>query len=529
MSNVSNFGAQTDNAVVSGTVTDRQMVIPDVPPQGLMSVGPRVTPNYIKEPWSSLNSYAYFDVVRDAAGSSYIAIKPLVPAGTELTDEDYWFKWSDPDAQLNELEQVVKLYDARISRNASAIAAEEQRATASEATKAPTDHASEETVYGVGNAVNYGHVKIADTGVTDASASVAASPKYVSDVKTELTDKLGDCCTKGELTDKLGGYYTKGEADGLFVAKTTQGDSILACVGDSILAGWSNEHLDGIPAWDTYLGNELGFSEGNIFKDCVGGAGFDSGTTIAQEVDTLKGTIQSAGKRLEDVSIVVLGAGINDVRNKRSASSVENGAKAAVTNACSAFPNAEIHIFPMVDGWANLCGLMLELEGAINDGAMSVDAPNKIVTHTGVWSWNYDGNDSGVSNDGIHLLEAGESKVGRSMAIEINGGSAYREGYQFDITNAQGTKVATGHRRGSMVSFKIASNFTSIVSSGDNATLGMHPRYCVNSGCFVFSKPDEATNVIMFCDYKKGFFNSYKQLSNAGVYGNACYAIEQTP
>ena len=30
MPNVSNFGTQTDNAVVQGTVTDRAMVIPDV-------------------------------------------------------------------------------------------------------------------------------------------------------------------------------------------------------------------------------------------------------------------------------------------------------------------------------------------------------------------------------------------------------------------------------------------------------------------------------------------------------------------
>lgn len=520
MPNVSNFGAQTDNAVVSGTVTDRQIVIPDVPPQGLMSVGPRVTPNYIKEPWSALNSYVYFDVVRDGAGSSYIAIKPLVPAGTELTDEDYWFKWSDPNAQLNELEQIVKLYDRRISQNTSAIAAEEQRATTAEATKAPIEHASEEPVYGAGNAVNYGHVKVADTGASDANASVAASPKYVSDVKTELT---------GKLTTELSGYYTKSEADGRFVAKNAKSDSILACVGDSILTGWSNEHPNNISAWDTYLGSALGFSKGNIYKYAIGGAGFDSGTKIADEVNTLKSNIESAGRNLEDVSIVVLGAGINDVINKRSASAVKSGSMLAVTNACNAFPNAEIHVFPMVDGWANLCGLMLELENAINEGAMSVDAANKIVTHTGVWSWNYDGNDSGVSNDGIHLLAGGESKAGRSMAIEINGGSAYREGYQFDITNAQGTKVVTGHRRGATVSFKLASNFTSIAVSGSNATLGLHPRYCANASCVSFSQPNQAKNVIMFCDHKKGFFNSYEALNDTGVYGNACYAIENTP
>ena len=107
MPNVSSFGAQTDNAVVSGTVTDRQVVIPDIPPQGLMSVGPRVTPNFIKEPWNKLNSYSFFDVVTNSAGASYVATKPVVPANTELSNDKFWFKFSDPNAQLNELEKIV--------------------------------------------------------------------------------------------------------------------------------------------------------------------------------------------------------------------------------------------------------------------------------------------------------------------------------------------------------------------------------------------------------------------------------------
>lgn len=48
--------------------------------------------------------------------------------------------------------------------------------------KAPTNHASEETVYGIGNEVNYGHVKLAtdDTPITsDANAGIAATPKMV--------------------------------------------------------------------------------------------------------------------------------------------------------------------------------------------------------------------------------------------------------------------------------------------------------------------------------------------------------------
>lgn len=170
MPNVSNFGTQTDNAVVQGTVTDRAMVIPDIPPSGLMSVGPRVTPHFVKPSlWSALTTYHFFDAVHDAAGASYVAVKPEIPAGTELTDEDYWFLWADPNSQFADLSELVKTYDGRITQN-----------TADIATKAPKNHASEDTTYGVGNGVNYGHVRLAtdDTPLTSgADDGIAATPK----------------------------------------------------------------------------------------------------------------------------------------------------------------------------------------------------------------------------------------------------------------------------------------------------------------------------------------------------------------
>ena len=131
MPNVSNFGAQTDNAVVQGTVADRAMVIPDIPPQGLMSVGPRVTPNFVKPSlWSALTTYHFFDAVHDAAGASYVAIKPEVPAGTELTDEDYWFLWADPNSQFTDLSELVKTFNERITQNTAGIAKTNENLTA---------------------------------------------------------------------------------------------------------------------------------------------------------------------------------------------------------------------------------------------------------------------------------------------------------------------------------------------------------------------------------------------------------------
>ena len=200
MPNVSNFGTQTDNAVVQGTVTDRAMVIPDIPPSGLMSVGPRVTPHFVKPSlWSALTTYHFFDAVHDTAGASYVAIKPEVPAGTELTDEEYWFLWADPNSQFADLSELVKTYNGRIAQNAADIK-----------TKAPNNHASEDTTYGVGNAANYGHVRLAtkDTPATsDANAGIAVTPDTVNKFSTNKTkmiafgDSFGD--ESGEWADLL--------------------------------------------------------------------------------------------------------------------------------------------------------------------------------------------------------------------------------------------------------------------------------------------------------------------------------------
>lgn len=208
MPNVSNFGVQTDNAVVQGTVTDRAMAIPDIPPSGLMSVGPRVTPHFVKPSlWSALTTYHFFDAVHDAAGASYVAIKPEVPAGTELTDEGYWFLWADPNSQFADLSELVKTFNGRITQNTEAIA-----------TKAPNNHASEDTTYGVGNEVNYGHVRLAtdDTPLASgANEGIAATPKLVkeyTDMAKEYADKQksGTVVIIGDSWSFSGSDHTKG-------------------------------------------------------------------------------------------------------------------------------------------------------------------------------------------------------------------------------------------------------------------------------------------------------------------------------
>lgn len=185
MPNVSSFGAQTDNAVVSGTVTDRQMIIPDVTPQGLMSVGPRVTPNFVlPREWNDKTTYHFFDAVRDGKGGAYVATKPVVPAGTPLTDEGYWFLWADPDTRFDDLNEIVKTFNQRITQNTDNIA-----------TKAPISHASTETTYGVGSSTNYGHVKLYNAVGTQSDGAI--TPNAVQSALVNIQTSI-DLLTIGD-------------------------------------------------------------------------------------------------------------------------------------------------------------------------------------------------------------------------------------------------------------------------------------------------------------------------------------------
>lgn len=130
MPNQASFTAATPGAVVQGTVTDKLPALPGTPPTGRTAIGPRITPNFITDPWSSDNTYQYYDVVL-VEGNSYIARK-AVPAGIQITNTEYWIHWADPNAQFQELQNTVQTFDGRITENATAIQNEVTRATQAE-------------------------------------------------------------------------------------------------------------------------------------------------------------------------------------------------------------------------------------------------------------------------------------------------------------------------------------------------------------------------------------------------------------
>ena len=337
MPNVSNFGTQTDNAVVQGTVTDRAITIPDIPPSGLMSVGPRVTPNFIKEPWNKLNSYNFFDVVKDGAGTSYIAIKPVVPANTALTDEKFWFKWSDSDAQLSELNEIVKLYDSRISQNASAITeevarakaaeqAEKQRATAAEATKAPINHASKETIYGIGNEVNYGHLKLAadNTPLTNGvNDGIAATPKMIKALVDDLNSKMNNALSKKADKNEFAGKK-------------------LITIGDSIMLGTGVDE----PSSQSIHAQIASMLNMTVYNYAENNAGFTTDGSGTRKANYLK-QLTAAHTDHPDADVIVISGGCNDATVDTD---VYTESMKAFKYAHANFPNAKVFAAPFQYG-----------------------------------------------------------------------------------------------------------------------------------------------------------------------------------
>lgn len=117
----SKFGTSAGNATVSGTLDVKDPIMPVAPPDGLQAIGPRVTFHFTGL-WDKNTDYVYYDVAKDGSDNSYIAIKPKVPAGTALTDSEYWFKFDAPNQQFYDLEQTVETYKASIDKNSNDIA-----------------------------------------------------------------------------------------------------------------------------------------------------------------------------------------------------------------------------------------------------------------------------------------------------------------------------------------------------------------------------------------------------------------------
>ena len=117
--------------------------------------------------------------------------------------------------------------------------------------KAPINHASTASTYGLGSSTNFGHLKVADSGNAAASSGPAASPKMVADqinaLKSSLAPTALIAATNVNYSDGISGSGTFSVyANSITKVVSVQLDNTSLSTSGS--GGWKTITLGSVPA-----------------------------------------------------------------------------------------------------------------------------------------------------------------------------------------------------------------------------------------------------------------------------------------
>lgn len=456
-------------------------------------VGARYVPLFA-EPleWDNTKTYEPLTIVYNN-GNSYTS-RQYVPVGIEITNTRYWSLTGNYNAQIEQYRVEVQQYDARITANDTAIKAEVERATAAEASKAPTSHASDTTAYGVGSGTNYGHVRLAvasTPATSDATAGVAATPKVVNDAVAAASNKLQTSI------DTIEGDVAE------LKAQTDKGETIksLYIIGDSYLEGYNPD------------GNVIGF--GNVIKttlkvptyheDAIGGAEWDASTATRITADVLN----------YDVLLIALGH--NNMTSNTVA--VSQHVAATLNKLQTLGYKGKVFLCSTLATAKYTCQRMLEVDTNIVLGMQAASYSFPCAFLANGWSWLIDSADYSTTDKGQHPKQAGQNLIAANIISGMRGGNTLNAAHAY------------GSSGGVTVSRVMMNVIVQVIGAkGDNGTVVYKPALpfnMVDAYFFVAQGSDGSTKNMSF-KADEGVKITYQNVTNA-VYGSAMTTLPQNP
>lgn len=456
-------------------------------------VGARYVPLFA-EPleWDNTKTYEPLTIVYNN-GNSYTS-RQYVPVGIEITNTHYWALTGNYNAQIEQYREEVQRYDARITANDTAIKAEVARATAAEAAKAPTNHASDTTSFGVGNGTDYGHVRLAvasTPATSDATAGIAATPKVVNDAVTAASNTLQTSI------DAIEGDVAELKAQ---VGKDETIKSLYV-IGDSYLEGYNPD------------GNVIGF--GNVIKtalkvptyheDAFGGGKWDSSTATHITADVLN----------YDVLLIALG------HNNMTSNTVAVSQHVATTlNKLQTLGyKGKVFLCSTLATAKYTCQRMLEVDENIVLGMQTASYSFPCAFIANGWSWLIDSADYGTSDKGQHPKQASQNLIAANIISGMRGGNTLNAAHAY------------GSSGGVTVSRVMMNVIVQVLGAkGNNGTVVYKPALpfdMVDTYFFVTQGNDGSAKNMSF-KAAEGVKITYGDVTNA-VYGSAITTLPQNP
>lgn len=361
---------------------------------GITATGPR-TVIVPADPiiWSAETSYEYLTLVASTDfGQGYISKKD-VPSGTPLTDTDYWIPVASYNAQLAQIQQQIDQIDTELGG------------------KAPTDHASDQTTYGVGSSTEYGHVKLSDeAGASDATSGTAATPKAVNDVDT-----------------------------------FAHAQRIMIAIGDS----FGVDSVTSPNFWHTFVAQGLGLRGVNY---CEGSTGFATRNPSSQRnfTDNIQRAYDDDSFDNALVDYIVCFGGLND-RIQTSAAAISTALDTFMKKCHTLYPNAKLVVagcnswytaspVPSYDngfGSFNVYMTSMMRSACHRNGASFIPMLFATIGDSSCYAGTSDGN---------HYTLEGSRTAGGCILAGIHGNTWYKKFVQFNncpVLDADGTQVGT--------------------------------------------------------------------------------------
>ena len=263
-------------------------------------IGARYIPTF-SDPiqWDSTVSYEPLTVVMNE-GTSYVS-KQSVPAGIQITNESYWLRWADYNAQLEEYIRQVQQYNQRIQDNADDI-----------------------------DTIN----DVLPIDSFDSENTVANSIQAIEEVlPISSFDSTNTIASKFNAIEANNWVTTNRIANRNVTFDKIEKESIIL-IGDSWGEGYTPD--GNVTSWITYVENALIKDGFNVFKHYQGGSGIAAGTTYNTQLQTLLSNMTTAQK--ESVKRVVFAGGWND--NNEPQADLNAGVNAIAATVAANLPNA---------------------------------------------------------------------------------------------------------------------------------------------------------------------------------------------